>query len=148
MAALVEDRRKVDRLLAQLVAPRLDARQVEDLVDEHQQVLAARVDVLRIFLVGRYDMGAEQLGLHYLGEAEDGVERRAQLVAHRGEEARLGEVRFLGAVAGEVAVGLGALELGDELVLLGLQAEGLQRRHAEVAGEHHEIDQRAQRQHG
>ena len=37
-------------------------------------------------------------GLHDLGEADDGVERRAQLVAHIGEEFRLRLVGFLGAV--------------------------------------------------
>ena len=40
-------------------------------------------------------MRAEQLGLHHFGEAEDGVERRAQFVAHRRQEARLGEIGAL-----------------------------------------------------
>ena len=58
-----------DRLLLEFVAPRLDPRQVEDLVDEHQEMLAAGVDVGRIFLVGGHGMRTEQLALHHLGEA-------------------------------------------------------------------------------
>ena len=40
---------------------------------------------------------AEHAGFHDLGKADDGVERRAQFVAHIGEEFRLGLVGFLGA---------------------------------------------------
>ena len=40
---------------------------------------------------------AEHARLHDLGKPDDGVERRAQLVAHIGEEFRLGLVRFFGA---------------------------------------------------
>ena len=47
-------------------------------------------------------LGAElrRVGDHHLGQADDGVERRAQLVAHAGEElrlvlARLGELAAL-----------------------------------------------------
>ena len=40
---------------------------------------------------------AEHARFHDLGEADDGVERRAQLVAHVGEEFRLRLVGFLGA---------------------------------------------------
>ena len=64
-------------------------------------------------------MRAEELGLHHLREAEDGVERRAQLVAHGREEARLGEVGLLGAAPRLVGVRLGLLQLGDQRVLLG-----------------------------
>ena len=41
---------------------------------------------------------AEHAGFHDLRKADDGVERRAQLVAHVGEELRLGAAGFLGAV--------------------------------------------------
>ncbi len=41
---------------------------------------------------------AEHAGFHDLGEADDGVQRRAQFVAHVGEEFRFGEICFLGAV--------------------------------------------------
>ena len=51
--AVLDDLGEVDRLLVQLVAAGLDAGEVEDLVDEMEQVLAALVDVAGIFLVGR-----------------------------------------------------------------------------------------------
>ena len=62
-------------------------------------------------------MGAEELGLHHFGEAENGIERRPQLMAHRREETRFGEIGLLGAQAGDVAVDLRLFELGDQLVL-------------------------------
>ena len=54
-------------------------------------------------------VGGGDVGLHQLREAEDRVERAAQLVAHAGEEIRLREVGLL-------RHGLGALQL-DVLLL-------------------------------
>ena len=68
-------------------------------------------------------MGAEQLRLHHFRKAENGVERRAQLVAHRGEEAGLREIGFLGAPARHVAVDLGLFEFGDQFVLFRSRSE-------------------------
>ena len=85
------------RFLVELVAAGLDARQVEDFVDQVEQMHAGIVDVGGIFLVGRHRVRAENLALHHFGKAEDGVERRAQLVAHLREEARLGDVGGFGA---------------------------------------------------
>ncbi len=66
----------------------LDLGQVEHVVDQAEQVLAVALDPLEhvAHLLGRFavDAVADQLGV-----AEDGVERRAQLVAHIGEELRL-----------------------------------------------------------
>ena len=45
------------------------------------------LDVGGIFLVDRHRVLAEDLALHHFREAEDRVQRRAQLVAHLGEEA-------------------------------------------------------------
>ena len=53
-----------------------------------------------------------RVGREGLGEADHRVERRAQLVAHGGEEARLGVVRGLRRV-------LGALQLGADAALVG-----------------------------
>ena len=61
-----------------------------------------RVDVAGIFLVLRHRVRAEQLRLQHFGKADDGVERRAELVAHRREELRLGDVGLLGVAAGLV----------------------------------------------
>ena len=51
---VLDDQRQGDRLLLQLVAARFHAREIEDLVDQHQQVLAARMDVGRIVAVDRH----------------------------------------------------------------------------------------------
>ena len=118
VAAILDDMQQHQRLLVELVAAGLDARQVEDLVDQVEQMLPGIVDVARIFAVGLVAHRPEHLVGHHLGEAEDGVERRPQLMAHRGEEARLGEVGFLGAAARLVRHRLGRLQLGDQRVLL------------------------------
>jgi hypothetical protein len=54
---------------------------------------------LRIWSMLRFceGVGGGVPGFHQLGEAEDRVERRAQLVAHAGEEIRFREVGLLGA---------------------------------------------------
>ena len=94
---------------------RLDLRQVEDVVDEGQQVLAAAVDVFHVLLL----LGAQRPGeavFHDLGETDDRVERRAQLVAHVGEELALHAV-------GPLQLGVLALDVfAAAAQLLGEQA--------------------------
>ena len=86
-----------------------------------QEILAARADVAAIFLVFVGAERAEDAALHHLGETDDGVERRAQLVAHVGEEFGLGAVGALGLrLLVEVALG----EVGE---LVGLRFELLAR---------------------
>ena len=77
----------------------LDLGQVEHVVDQAEQVLAVARDALEHghHLLRRLAIDAV---LDQLGVAQDGVERRAQLVAHVGEElrlvlARLGELAAL-----------------------------------------------------
>ena len=74
----------------------------------------------------------EHLVLHHLAEADDGVERRAQLMAHIGEEFRLRPARRLGAgLLARIFVG----EIGEALrLLLGEQALLLQ-----IAHRHHQF---------
>ena len=74
----------------------LDLRHVEDVVDHVEQVLPALVDVAAILAVFLCAERAEHARLHDLGESDDGIERRAQLMAHIGEELRLGLVGLLG----------------------------------------------------
>ena len=93
---VVEERLELDLLGIEPDAAGLDLRHVEDVVDDLEQVLAALVDVAAIFAIAVGAERAEHARLHDLGEADDGVERRAQLVAHIGEEFRLGLVRLLG----------------------------------------------------
>src|SRR3546814_2447831 len=78
----------------------LDLGDVENVVDQGQQVLRALVDVGGIALVLRAAERAQQLALHDFREADDGVQRRAQLMAHVGQELRLGAVGELGALLG------------------------------------------------
>src|SRR5262249_9080968 len=67
----------------------LDLRQVEYLIDEAKQVSTSAVHALEWFL---RPLGAKacRVGDHHLGEPDDGIEWRAQLVAHAG-----GELRFV-----------------------------------------------------
>jgi hypothetical protein len=86
----------LDRLERDRALPRLDARQVEDLVDESQEMSPALEDVLdAVALVRRFRVELEELG-----ESQDAVERGAKLVTHARQELALGPVgghrRFLG----------------------------------------------------
>ena len=114
---LVEQRVEAEILEVEADAAGLDLGHVEHVVDDVEQVFAARVDVLAVFLVFVGAERAEHAQLHDLREADDGVERRAQLVAHIGEEFRLRLVGFLGAGL------LGGVFLGElaEALLRGAQ---------------------------
>jgi hypothetical protein len=68
---------------------------------------------IEIFLVGLDGVRSEQFAFHNFGKPKNGVERRAQFMAHRGEKAGFGEICRLGAAAGQIAVCLGPFELGD-----------------------------------
>ena len=73
-------------------------------------------------------MRAENFALHHFGEAENGVERRAQFMAHLREEARLGDIGGFGAVARFVGNRFGLFEFADQHVLLGARLQRRQRR--------------------
>ena len=62
-------------------------------------MVAGFADQADIFLLPRIGEGAEHLVLEHVGEADDRVERRAQLVADDAEEAALGDLDLVGAVA-------------------------------------------------
>ena len=84
----------VHRLEGEPHLARLDLRHVEDGGDQLEQRLALLhdgADVVDLLLVER---AHQPLGQH-LRVADDGRERRAQLVAHRGQEARLEPVQLL-----------------------------------------------------
>ncbi len=84
---LVDERAEVDGAAGELELARLERREVEDVVDERAQVLAALPDdrqrLARVLAERPVD-----LALQDVREAEDGVERRAQLVAQPREERR------------------------------------------------------------
>src|SRR6185369_14176366 len=79
------ERRTLDAFYIQVA--RLDFRQVENVVDEFEQMLAARMDGLEIFF--RIPFVAAVATLEQLREAEDGVHRRADVVAHIRQEIAL-----------------------------------------------------------
>ena len=58
------------------------------------------IDVLCVFKVLGAAEGAEYLAFHNVREADDGVERRAQLVAYVGEELGLAAAGELGLLLG------------------------------------------------
>ena len=99
---------------------RLDLRQVEDVVDQHQQVVARRVDRLR-----ELDLLAGQVAVRVLaqlvGQDQQAVERRAQLVRHVGEELGLvlrGQRELLGLLLERLAGLLDLLVLALDLLVL------------------------------
>ena len=72
---------------------RLDLRHVEDVVDQREQVARAGADGVELLvLVGR--QGAGQFHQQRAGEADDGVQWRAQFVRHVGDEGRLHAARL------------------------------------------------------
>ncbi len=115
-----------------LHAAGLDLGQVEDVVDEGQQVLAGPDNVVEVVgLLGR--QRAKPLRGQHARHADDGVQRRAQLVAHLGQKLALGP-----------AGGLGRL-----LVLS--QARHLRQRHAhavEITDEFSQLSRAFRRLHG
>ena len=78
-----------------------------------EQVLGAAVDVGGVLLVGRRAHRPVDGERHHVREADDGVERRAQLVAHVGEELGLGAAGLLGRFLGRQDRALALAEVGD-----------------------------------
>ena len=91
----LEDAPRVTDAEMQRQPPRFDAREVEHFVDEAKQVLSAQANArdLSMLIVGERAADAE---LEQLRVADDGVERRAELVAHQREEFRFRVVRRFG----------------------------------------------------
>jgi hypothetical protein len=64
----------------------LDLGQVQDVVDDLQQVVGGHVDALQAVALAR----VLEVALDQVGQADDGVHRGADLVAHVGQEGALG----------------------------------------------------------
>src|SRR3546814_5827356 len=77
---------RLDRL--QHHAARLDARQVQNVADDRQEMLAAVADVGGIFSIAFVAQRPEQFALDELREAADRVQWRPQLMAHVRQELR------------------------------------------------------------
>ena len=91
----------------------LDLGQIEQIVEQRNQMAAGGVNVLEVLLVAVVADGAEALVHHHFGKADDGVERRADLVADLGEEFGFGGRGALGLLARIDQFFLGALPGGD-----------------------------------
>jgi hypothetical protein len=102
-----------------------DARQVEQVVDQlHLHVGVAHDRVHRPL----HDRRVRELAaLQHARPAEDGIERRAQLVRQDGQELLLGAVGGLGALAGDAL-------LAQQLLALGLALSQLLARRRESGG--------------
>src|SRR5262249_31306712 len=68
--------------------PGLDLRQVEHLVDEAKEMSPSAVYALQR-LLRLFRAEARRVFDHHFRQSNDGIERRAQLVAHTGDELRL-----------------------------------------------------------
>ena len=113
IAAVQERRARRERLRRNFEIAGFHLGDIEDAVDDRQEMLAGIVDQLRVFLAAR---GVEhhRLFMHdHLGEADDGVQRRAQFVAHGGQEPGLGGIRLLGGGARQFEGLLLDLAVGD-----------------------------------
>jgi hypothetical protein len=117
---VLDQRRQRKRLEMKLHAPCLDLRQVEDVIDQCEQVATRAKNAIE-----RLDVLLQCLRIlpQHLGDADDGIERGSQLMAHVGEELRFVLTRF-----GKLPALL--LDLVEEPCILDrqdrLRAEGLQ----------------------
>ena len=111
---------KVHLVVAQHHAPRLDLCEVQNIVDQGQEVVAGAVNVTAIFGV-LLDGIAEGAGFDDFRKAQNGVQRRAQFVAHIGQEGRFGAAGGFRPVARLVRNFLGALQVFDQACALPLQ---------------------------
>ncbi len=80
---------EIDGLHVELAG--LDLREIEDVIDDREQRGAGVVDLADVVALFRVERGFKR----EVGQADDGVHRRADFVAHVGEEHRLHFSRFL-----------------------------------------------------
>src|SRR5438132_5080275 len=82
---LVDEPGQINRLGIEFELAGFDLREVEDLVDEAQEVGPGSIHTAQRFQ-RLFRAEARRIADHHLGQADDGVEGGAQLVAHAGEE--------------------------------------------------------------
>ena len=86
-------------MLSTVIFPASILGDVEDVVDERQEVLGVAADRLHVIdPFARAERGVEEK----VGVADDGRHRRPDLVAHVGEEGRLGPVRVEAVLPGRL----------------------------------------------
>ena len=96
--SVIDQVAQVEREVFQNQLAGLDLGEVQDLVDDRQQVVGGFLDGRQVFLLAAAHLGA----LQQTAEAEDAIQRGAQLVAHVGEEFGLDAAGFLGGFACQV----------------------------------------------
>ena len=77
-----------------------DLGDVEHIVDQTEKVNPRRMNILDVGQVALVVQRPVNLAENRIGKADNGIERRAQLVAHLGEEVRLGGIVLLGMLLG------------------------------------------------
>ncbi len=92
----------VDDLVGEVDLVHLRLGNAEQILDHVEQHGAARIDVVRVFLVAVGAHRSETLILHHLRETDDVGKRRAEIMIHVGEEALAALVRLLAARFGVV----------------------------------------------
>ena len=124
-------------------AARLDLREIEDVVDDREERVAARADGARELALHRREVRVEEQARH----ADDGVHRRAHLVAHRREERALrrvrllrGELRALARLAKRVGAGRHVPRLAIEPLLPAEDHEQQERVEGHLEPQHHLAD--------
>src|SRR4030095_15403482 len=114
--------RQVELCQLQLHASGLDLREVENVVDEGEEMPSRLQDVLEVFCLFLVYVPEHLLGEDFR-EADNGVERRAELVRHVGQELRL-------VPAGRLELGTLVRDLPEEAGILDgqgrLRGEGLE----------------------
>ena len=105
----LDEAAQLEGVVLELELVGLDLGEVEDVVDEGEQRVAGAAQGLDEVALVAAEGGVEQQA----GHADDGVHRRADLVAHVGQEGALGPVGGLGGLLGLGQRGLVSHALGD-----------------------------------
>ena len=108
---VVEHGLELELDLLQAHAVGLDLGEIQDIVDHAEQVLARDLDLVQMVELLRRHRGL----LQQVGHADHGIHRRADLVAHVGQEIGLGMRRLLGQFLG-LAHRLERLALGRDVL--------------------------------
>ena len=104
--------RQFDVLKIEFQLAGFDLGQIENVADQAQQMAAGVLDLVEVAGEVREPVFLGLFVQHF-AVADNGIERRAQLVAHVGEEDRLGAVGGIGIDHGLFEVGLAFFELAD-----------------------------------
>ena len=90
---LIDKPSQIHRLGIEFELSSFDLREVQYFVDEAQEVGPGGIDTAQRFQ-RLFRAEARRISGHHLGQADNGIEGRPQLVAHAGEELRLALARL------------------------------------------------------